>query len=321
MSETARETFSSFVKRELVALPFSSAQKKALLSGFIRNSGVLRSGKEGDYLDLSTEYSSVAELLYGVLTELLHASCRYSCVSSSGMSKSMRFHVITSNPERIYEELEIRAYPNKVPAFVFEDEDLIPAYVAGAFLGCGYVNDPRTTNYHLEFSFAEESYANRFAKMLNKINGGNFLFKSIKRRKQTIVYLKRSEKISEFLSYMGASESCLSFENIRIDRDFANIGNRLSNLDKANDSKKSKASAKQVAEIEALQSCGALEEVENPKIGILCALRLENPEASMDELSEMMSEEMGMSVSKSNVNHLFRAIHALYLERFESDEQ
>ena len=320
MSETTKETFSSFVKCELAALPFSHIQKKALLAGFVRNSGTLRSTKEGDLLDLSTDYSLVAELLYRALTELFHASCRYSCVSSSGERGSLRFHVIVSRPERIYEELDIQTSPNKIPSFVFVDENLAPAYVAGAFLGCGYVNDPKTTNYHLEFSFAEESYANRFLKMLNKVNGGNFLFKSIKRRKQTIVYLKRSEKISEFLSFMGASESCLSFENIRIDRDFANIGNRLLNLDKANDSKKSQASAKQIHEIEALEAIGAFEELDNPKIGILCALRLENPDASMDALSEMMTEEMGMSVSKSNVNHLFRAIHALYFERIGSDE-
>ena len=98
-----------------------------------------------------------------------------------------------------------------------------------------------------------------------------------------------------------------------MDRDFANIGNRLSNLDKANDNKKSKASERQTKEILWLKEKGILDEMENAKISIVADLRLANPSASMEEIAELLSEEIASEVSKSNVNHLFRAIHERYM--------
>ena len=40
-------------------------------------------------------------------------------------------------------------------------------------------------------------------------------------------------------------------------------------------------------------------------------LRRENEDLSMAELADLLSEEIGVKVSKSNVNHLFRSIHEL----------
>ena len=34
----------------------------------------------------------------------------------------------------------------------------------------------------------------------------------------------------------------------------------------------------------------------------------------MSELADKLSEELGQKVTKSNVNHLFRDIHALYVK-------
>ena len=41
---------------------------------------------------------------------------------------------------------------------------------------------------------------------------------------------------------------------------------------------------------------------------------MENKEASMIELAEMLSEELGTSITKSNVNHMFRSLHDLYIK-------
>lgn len=320
MSKALAQTFSGMVKCELASQSFSSVQEKAALAGFVHHNATPQQVDSDCIIDLSTEHGQVAEFLHHAISEGLRLPCRYSCVTSSGAKKNMRFHVIVSRTDMLFEKLGLSDSQFRVPSWVFNEEDLIPFYVAGAFLSRGYVNDPQTTNYHLEFCFDSESYSFRFNRMLNRICGGNYLFKSIKRRGQSIIYIKKSEKISEFLSYIGASNSCLMFENIRIDRDFANIGNRLSNLDKANETKKSGAAAKQTAEILALQEKGLLGEVNNPKVEILCNLRIDNPDASMDELAEMLSEEMGMGVSKSNVNHLFRFIHSLWEKHFLDDD-
>ena len=38
-------------------------------------------------------------------------------------------------------------------------------------------------------------------------------------------------------------------------------------------------------------------------------LRLEHDDLTLYELSQKMSEELGEEISKSNINHMFRAIH------------
>ena len=38
-------------------------------------------------------------------------------------------------------------------------------------------------------------------------------------------------------------------------------------------------------------------------------LRIENPDLTLYELSKEMTDILGEDISKSNINHLFRAIH------------
>ncbi len=82
-------------------------------------------------------------------------------------------------------------------------------------------------------------------------------------------------------------------------------------------SKTLKSSERQMKEIMFLNERGAIERTRNPKLSALVSLRLSNPDASLSELSVLLSEELASAVSKSNVNHLFRYIHSLYLEEKE----
>ena len=58
--------------------------------------------------------------------------------------------------------------------------------------------------------------------------------KYIVRRNQHVVYLKASEKISDFLRMIQANNAVLDFEDIRIQRDFHNSLTRLDNCEVAN---------------------------------------------------------------------------------------
>ncbi len=61
--------------------------------------------------------------------------------------------------------------------------------------------------------------------------------KQIKRRNQEVVYIKASDKISDFLRCVGASEAVFTFEDSRIQRDFMNSLTRLDNCELANEMK------------------------------------------------------------------------------------
>ena len=52
-----------------------------------------------------------------------------------------------------------------------------------------------------------------------------------------------------------------------------------------------------------------VDNVINEKQKLLMKLRLENEDLTLFELSQKMSDQLGEEISKSNVNHLFRAIH------------
>ena len=45
----------------------------------------------------------------------------------------------------------------------------------------------------------------------------------------------------------------------------------------------------------------------------LCQLRLENESASLSDLADLLSQKLNKNITKSNINHMFRALHELYL--------
>ena len=306
------QSFCASVKEEIASLSFSKEEARSLLSGFTKCNGSFRISGGKETLDLSTESSKIAAMLYKIILGLYSIQCHFGYTRGMGSRKAMRYHVYVPSCQVVLDDIQVDFLKSKIPSSLVKNEKLMVAYLQGAFLASGYVSDARNKNYHLEFSLSDKTYALWLSHLINKALDGNFDSKIVERRKKSVVYFKKGEKISEFLVYLRAQQSCLEFESIRVDRDFANIGNRVRNLDGANTRKKEEAAKTQLAEIEYLLSSSAFSQIQNPKIPILCELRRQNPEASMEMLAELLSEEIGMSVSKSNINHLFRTIHELY---------
>lgn len=70
------------------------------------------------------------------------------------------------------------------------------AFLAGIFLSGGSVNNPETSNYHLELSVDEEEYALFIQELMNYFH---LNAKMTKRRNKYVIYLKSAEKIGDFL--------------------------------------------------------------------------------------------------------------------------
>ena len=111
---------------------------------------------------------------------------------------------------------------------------------------------------------------------------------------------------------LNAKSCCLEFENVRVERDFANVTNRLSNLDTANYAKTLKSSEIQVEQIHYFVKKLGWDGIGNEKLKALMKLRLEHPDASLNELAHLLSEELNTTVSRSNINHLFRYLSEQY---------
>ncbi|OPZ32938.1 MAG: putative sporulation transcription regulator WhiA [Tenericutes bacterium ADurb.BinA155] len=72
------------------------------------------------------------------------------------------------------------------------------------------------------------------------------------------------------------------------------------------------AGKRQKEEIQYFVNTIGWDRIDNPKLKALMKLRLDHEDATLDELADLLSEELTSSVSKSNINHLFRYLHSEY---------
>ncbi|HWJ02873.1 MAG TPA: DNA-binding protein WhiA [Verrucomicrobiae bacterium] len=173
------------------------------------------------------------------------------------------------------------------------------AYLRGAFLGGGSINNPEGT-YHLEIITNDEIHASEICKVLNSFHLGA---KVSPRKNWFVVYLKESEHIAEFLTLIGAHSALLEFENVRVLKDMRNQVNRLVNCETANLNKTVDAAVRQVESIKIIQRTLVLEKLDRP-LREIAELRLLHSDTSLKELGEMLVPKVG----KSGVNHRMRKI-------------
>ena len=129
-----------------------------------------------------------------------------------------------------------------------KSDDLEKAFIRGAFLGSGTINNPEK-KYHLEISLRNLESAKYILGILKKYN---IDFKILEKPKGYSTYTKDGEEISKFLALIGANSSVLKFEEIRVYRDIKNNINRKVNCETANLNKIVNSSVKQINDIKYL---------------------------------------------------------------------
>lgn len=179
------------------------------------------------------------------------------------------------------------------------------AFVRGSFLGGGSINNPKNT-YHLEITFSSEENANIVQEILNKYE---IQFKNMEKKNGYVLYTKDGDEISKFLALIGANSSVLKFEEVRVYRDIRNNVNRKVNCETANLNKTLNAALKQIEDIKYLKQIGQFDKMPE-QLQEIANLRLENPEASLVEIGQMLSRPIG----KSGVNHRFYNIEQFVLK-------
>ena len=312
----AKVSFTQKVKEELCSIPFSDEHLRAFLAAFIKVNGhlTIRDGKS--MIVCKTENAKIAKFIYHSIDRIYGITPRFSYSKEMNFKKRITYSVIIDEGDYIIGDLEISFIEGKIAKNIVSTDDAISGYVSGAFLASGSVNSPKNSNYHLEISLNDESFARWFSKLILKYKPAEFSPKVVKRRNNFVVYLKKAQQVVDFLSMMGCSNMTLEFESIRIDREFSSIGNRLQNLDSANYSKTMAAAEKQIEDIKIIDKVLGIENVHNEKMKILMKIRLNHDDFTLFELSQEMTRELGEPISKSNINHIFRAIHTK-AERFK----
>lgn len=183
-----------------------------------------------------------------------------------------------------------------------QEELAIKAFIRGIFLGSGSVNNPEN-KYHLEIILNTFQNAKIVKQVLEKMQ---INMKEMERKSGYSLYLKDGEEISKFLAFIGANSAVLKFEEIRVLRDMKNNINRKVNCETANLSKTINAAVKQIEAIKKLQEEGKFESLSD-NLKEIAILRLENPDASLIELGQMLKNPIG----KSGVNHRLKQLEEL----------
>ena len=180
--------------------------------------------------------------------------------------------------------------------------DIKKSIVKGAFLGAGSVTDPNK-QYHLEILFQEKNNAEF---ILNICHMFNINLKLLENKEKIYLYIKDAEEISKFLALLGSNRGVIAFEEVRITKEIKNNVNRLVNCETANLNKIVNASVNQINDIKLIQKLKKFEELPE-YLKEISIVRIENPDASLKTLGEMLEKPIG----KSGVNHRLKKIHEI----------
>ncbi len=298
-------SFTSEIKNETSMLNLTQSEKIAELSAFIRSNGKIFD----DYIELYTENIKIAKRMFSFIKDLYNINCEIENRSNQLFTKKNIYYVyIKEKKQMILEDLSIidqnGNYLETVSEYIVGSLDEIKAYIRGSFYARGSINDPKTSQYHLEFLYDNKFEAVFIQRLLNEFE---LNAKILMREKKYMVYIKDSDDISDFLKLIGASQGVMYYENIRALKEQKNITNRLNNCEQANTDKILMSSNEQIKDINLIvEKLG--EEFLDEKLLEAANYRCKYPESSLLELSEIMSMETGKNITKSGLNHRFRKI-------------
>ncbi|MCI8588387.1 MAG: DNA-binding protein WhiA [Bacilli bacterium] len=301
-------SFTTTIKEEISRIESSKSEAIAELSGFLRNNG----NYTNETIDLISENATVVKRIYKLFKDLYDISCEFETRKGSNFSKNNLYLVmIDEKVDFLLKDLSILSeegvYLKEPRTYLVDAEEDKRAYLRGAFLAKGSINDPKTSRYHLEFIVDEKEEAFFIQSLLNEFYLNS---KVLTREKGYMVYIKEAEKIGDFLRLIQASNAVLYYEDIRIYRDHKNMTNRLNNCEQANIDKIIETATKQIKDIEYLKENLGIELLDD-KTREVIQYREKYPEASLLELSEIISYETGKPITKSGLNHRFRKLKEL----------
>ncbi|MCC3376970.1 DNA-binding protein WhiA [Cohnella sp. REN36] len=298
-------SFAAQTKKELTMVETDSCCDQAELSALIRMNGAVSLTNKRIVLDVSTENAAIARRIYTLMKRHYQVPTELLVRKKMRLKKNNVYMVrVPAGVEQLLNDLKIAG-----SGFQFHpsiDKDLVRkacckrAYLRGAFLAGGSVNNPEGSSYHLEIASMYEEHCKALVDLANKFQ---LNARFIERKKGFILYIKEGEKIIEFLSIIGAHQALFKFEDVRIMRDMRNSVNRIVNCETANLNKTIGAAVRQIDNIKLLQKEVGLENMPD-KLREVAEIRLKHPDMNLKEVGDMLKGQ----VSKSGVNHRLRKI-------------
>ena len=192
-----------------------------------------------------------------------------------------------------------------------ETESQKRAFLSGVFLASGTISSP-SKGYHLQFTSHRLPLIRALDSFLNE-NG--FTPKLSRHGNHYMLYIKNSEQIEDFLTYLGAYDSTLKLMQEKVFKDVRNTVTRRVNCENANLEKTIQSSSKDVSLLTEFLEKGGEMLLSEEQLRIV-RYRIENPEYSLSELAA----EFDDSVTRSGINHRLRKIREIARDYLENNE-
>ncbi|MCI2048925.1 MAG: DNA-binding protein WhiA [Lachnospiraceae bacterium] len=285
------------------------AQKRA--DGKLQAEGRLRSENREVCKKFFTLFQKTITIRKGISefseNMLRNGSCRFTAAGDDGtwmplltVTKVIREDGSLKNPE------------DGVSALLLKNDCCRRSYLRGMYLCIGSMSDPGK-EYHLEFVCPRIQLADQICSVLAQ---ESIPARTVRRRKQYVVYLKDSTAIIDLLNMMDADVSLMNMENSRILKEIANSVNRRVNCETSNLQKTVNASGKQIEAIRYIRDHGGFGQLPE-NVRQTAELRLEHETASLQELGELSDPPVG----RSGINHRLRRLTEIAEELREKDRR
>ena len=298
-------SFSNDVKNELSRLETNEVCcDKAELLGVLRMSGaiVIRGMNIG--IHFSTENAALARRVLQILKNNYQVQTEVVITRSRRLKKNNRYQVRVLPAPQVniaMTELQLLSMESDLKNPLLTKQCCKRAFLRGAFLGGGSISRP-SSDYHLEMVTGNEDFARSIIKVMHTFS---MKAKLTDRKNDYIVYLKDGESITNFLRVIGAHNSMMEFEGVRVLKEMRNNVNRRVNCETANLGKVVKAAVRQVNCIKFIDEHMGLSELPEA-LQETAKLRLKYPEASLNELVEYSG-----GIGKSGINHRLKKLQEM----------
>ena len=305
MKGGGRLSFSNDVKNELSRLETNEVCcDKAEVLGVLRMSGaiVIRGMNIG--IHFSTENAALARRVLQILKNNYQVQTEVVITRSRRLKKNNRYQVRVLPAPQVsiaMNELQLLSMESDLKNPLLNKQCCKRAFLRGAFLGGGSISRP-SSDYHLEMVTGNEDFARSIIKVMHTFS---MKAKLTDRKNDYIVYLKDGESITNFLRVIGAHNSMMELENVRVLKEMRNNVNRRVNCDTANLGKVVKAAVRQVYCIKFIDEHMGLSELPQA-LQDTARLRLEYPDASLNELVEYSG-----GIGKSGINHRLKKLQEM----------
>src|SRR5690625_1822625 len=185
-------SFASDIKKELSTIENESCCAVAELVALIRMNVVLSVSKHQTTLDIQTENAAIARRIYKLIRSMYEHHIELLVRKKMTLKKNNVYIVrLVDDVEQFLKQLNIltvrQTFNYELSKTTLKNSCCKNAYLRGAFLAGGSINNPETSSYHLEIFNYRKEHNDVICHLLNEFN---LKARVLKRRNGYITYIK-----------------------------------------------------------------------------------------------------------------------------------